>query len=287
MPTKEKPKKKRKDDARRKRKKKQRRTAKTADIHDLYQLSVQSPDIDAPFFARYHRKVAGRPARVFREDFCGTAHLASHWVTLHGENRAIGVDLDADTLDWGRRHNIAPLNEDRQSRIELVEADVRTVDTEKADIIVALNFSYSFFKTRDELRGYLSRARQALRPGGLMFLDAWGGSETQIEQEEERDVEDFVYVWDQSKFDPVKNHAICKIHFRFKDGSKIKNAFVYDWRLWSLPELQELMTEAGFRDVHVLWEGTDKKTGEGNDKYRRAARGEADPAWLAYVVGSR
>ncbi len=106
-----------------------------------------------------------------------------------------------------------------------------------------------------------------------------------IEQEEERDVEDFVYVWDQHDFDPVSHHAVCKIHFRFKDGSKIKNAFTYDWRLWTLPELQELMTEAGFEDVHVLWEGTDKKTGEGNSKYRRCARGDADPAWIAYVVG--
>ena len=261
------------------------RTAKTSDRHELYQLSVQAPEVDAPFFAKYHLKVTGRPARVLREDFCGTAYLAAHWVTLHRENQAIGVDLDGPTLDWGRKHIIAALDEGQQARIELHRADVSLVRTAACDVIVALNFSYSFFMTRETLRGYFEHARQDIRPGGLLMLDAWGGSETLVEQEEERDVEDFVYVWDQHRFDPMTHISECRIHFRFRDGSEMKNAFRYTWRQWTLPELTELMREAGFDDVHVLWEGTDRKTGEGNGIYRRANRGEADPAWIAYVVG--
>ena len=47
------------------------------------------------------------------------------------------------------------------------------------------------------------------------------------------------------------------------------------------------MEEAGFMDVHVLWEGTDHDTGEGNGVFRRVKRGDPDEAWIAYVVGRR
>ncbi|MFN7589412.1 MAG: hypothetical protein ACK5UQ_13115, partial [Planctomycetota bacterium] len=68
-------------------------TARTADRHVLYQLSVQAPETDARFYDRWFRKYAGRPLRLLREDFCGTAVLACHHVKRHPENRAIGVDL--------------------------------------------------------------------------------------------------------------------------------------------------------------------------------------------------
>jgi SAM-dependent methyltransferase len=276
---------KKKDKAKRKSKKKDKRTAKTADRHELYQLSVQAPEVDAEFFAKYHRKVTGEPARILREDFCGTGYLASHWVTRHRDNRAIGVDLDAPTLDWGRTYNIEPLEDHQKERIELIQQDVRTVRTDTCDVLAALNFSYSFFETRDELRAYMMHVKQDIRPGGLLILDAWGGGDTQVEQEEERKVEDFYYVWDQHKFDPLTYHSDCRIHFRFKDGTEIRNAFRYEWRQWTLPELLELMAEAGYADPHVLWEGTDRKTREGDGKFKRVKRGEADPAWIAYVVG--
>ena len=65
----------------------------------------------------------------------------------------------------------------------------------------------------------------------------------------------------------------------------MRNAFVYDWRLWTIPELRDLFGEAGFRDVHVLWECTNLKTGRGNGIYRRISHGHADSAYIAYVVG--
>jgi len=43
----------------------------------------------------------------------------------------------------------------------------------------------------------------------------------------------------------------------------------------------------GFRDVHVLWEGTDSRTWSGNGVFRRVRRGEVCPAWIAYVVGRK
>ena len=52
-------------------------------------------------------------------------------------------------------------------------------------------------------------------------------------------------------------------------------------------DLREVMEETGFEDVHVLWEGTDRETEEGNGVFRRVKKGEACEAWIAYVVGQR
>ncbi len=261
--------------------------AETVELHDLYEKSVQGPEEDSKFFSNYYKKLTGNTARVFREDFCGTATLSCHWVQLHKENRAIGVDLHGPTLDWGRQRHVAAMTSDQQSRIELIEADVRAVTEPKADILAALNFSYCVFKKRADLREYIANCYESLADGGILCCDSWGGSETQVEQEEEREVEDFTYIWDQHKFDPLTYETTCKIHFEFKDGSRIDDAFVYEWRLWTLPELRELYEEVGFKDVHVLWEGTDEETDEGNGEFERIEVGDADDAWIAYVVGRK
>ena len=79
----------------------------------------------------------------------------------------------------------------------------------------------------------------------------------------------------------------CYIHFRFPDGSRMNRAFSYHWRLWTLPELRELLLEAGFRSATVYWEGTDPKTGEGDGIYSPATVGDADPGWVCYLVAEK
>lgn len=268
-------------------KKKRKLTARNADKHDLYQKSVQAPDVDARFLARLYKKANKKPARLFREDFCGTAILSCEFVRRHSKNRAMGIDLDGPTLDWGRKNNLRELSKDQRQRVQLIQDNVLNVQSPKADIIAAMNFSYSVFKTRKDFGAYISNAYRSLETGGLFVLDAWGGAQSQELMEERKRVSGFTYVWDQCDFDPVSHHIVCKIHFEFRDGSRMKNAFIYDWRLWTLPEMQELMSEAGFRDVHILWEGTEKKTGSGNGVFRRVTRGGDELAWIAYVVGQK
>jgi len=261
--------------------------AKNADKHILYEKSVQAPVDDAHFFARYYKKYTGEPLRRFREDFCGTSILSCAFVKHHRDNRAVGVDLHGPTLDWARAHNVDELDASQQERIELIQGDVLEVRDPKVELTAALNFSYSVFKTRRELGRYFANAYRGLRPGGLFVLDAWGGGQSQFIMEERRRVENFTYVWDQADFDPISAEILCKIHFEFRDDSRMRNAFVYDWRLWTLPEMRELMEEAGFTDIHVLWEGTDRKTMEGNGVFRRVRRGGDEEAWIAYVIGKR
>jgi len=257
------------------------------DKFELYLDSVQTPEKDAWFLSRRFRKLTGRPLRTLREDFCGTANLLCEFVRLHPGNKGIGVDSDSKPIRWCKANNFKRLKASQQERISLHHADVLKVRTGTVDMIVALNYSYSVFHTRALLLKYLKAARKSLVPQGVFLLDVHGGSSVPIEDQEVWNLDHFQYVWEVSKFDPISHRILCKIHFGFPDGTQLRNAFVYDWRLWTLPELRELFEAAGFRNVHVLWEGTDSQTDMGNGVLRRIQKGHADGAWYAMVVGQK
>ncbi|MCB9876227.1 MAG: class I SAM-dependent methyltransferase [Planctomycetes bacterium] len=268
--------------------KKPKLTARNADKHVLYQLAVQAPELDAKIYSRWFKRYTGRDLRVLREDFCGTAVLACHHVKRHPDNVAIGVDLDGPTLDWGREHNVARLlDQEQQQRLTLLQENVLDVQAPKADAILALNFSYSVFNTREQLGAYLKNCYRSLKPGGVLYLDSWGGPDVLKKKTDKRRVKGFQYHWEQRLYDPISHRIVCAIHFAFPDGTKLKDAFVYDWRLWTLAELRELFVEAGFEDTHVLWEGTDPKNGGGNGKFTRKEKGDMDECWITFVVGRK
>jgi SAM-dependent methyltransferase len=258
--------------------------ARQADRYDLYQRSVQMPDEDVAFLQRVFRNHYGRPARRLREDFCGTALLACRWAASHRENEAWGVDLDPEPLAWGREHNQAALRPEQSRRVHLVRGDVRDSRGPRVDITVGFNFSFFLWKTRPELLRYFRAARTTLRREGLFVIDAYGGGDSQRRAEDIVEHPDFEYVWDQYAFDPISHHVINYIHFRFPDGSRIQRAFRYDWRLWTLPELRELLEEAGFSKVEVYWEGTLGDTEEGNGIFTLRKVAPDDPAWITYIV---
>jgi hypothetical protein len=266
--------------------KKKPKMAERADIHELYEAAVQCVEPEIEFLQKTFRELKGRDAKSFREDFCGTASASCEWVRTGDDHYAIGVDIDGEVLDWGRRNRVGKLPEAKRPRVQLLKEDVMSVTTGSVDIVGAFNFSYWTFKTRDQLRNYFSRVRDALVDDGVFFLDAYGGSEAYVVQKEKTKYDGFTYIWDQAEFEPVTARAVCHIHFKFPDGSKIKRAFSYDWRLWTLPELRELLEEAGFSKVAVYWEGTDEE-GEGNGEFSEDAAGEADPAWIAYILAQR
>lgn len=251
--------------------------AKTADRHQLYQLSVQSVDFEAHFFHRTFKKYRKRLALSLREDFCGTALLSATWVNSHPQRTAVAVDIDPKVLAWGQENNVAPLGEAAE-RLQLRQADVRSKHREKFDIINAMNFSYWIFTTRDEMRDYFAQVRKGLVDDGIFFLDLYGGWSAQEPKQEPRKIRGgFTYVWDQASFDPIHNRVVNHIHFEFKDGSRLKRAFTYDWRFWSLPEIRELLLEAGFSQVEVYWEND-------GDLRRRRRRVQNQPGWLAYLA---
>lgn len=261
--------------------------ADKSDRHELYEASVQDPESELEFVAETFEEVTGRRLKRIREDFCGTANTACYWVASGKDHEAVGVDLDGEVLEWGTEHHVAALEASARQRIELIEEDVLTVETEPVDALLAMNFSYYLFTSRDLLRAYFERARQALVDDGILFLDSFGGYDAHRELEETTEYDDFSYIWDQASFDPINHYMTCQIHFEFPDGSRLDRAFEYHWRLWTLPEIRELLLEAGYSSATIYWEGTDEETGEGNGIYEPAESGEADAGWICYLVAQK
>lgn len=270
-------------------------TAETADRHDLYELSVQNVESEIDFIIEAFSEIRGREPRLLREDFAGTFASCCEFVQRHAENRAVAIDLDQPTLDWGVEHNLGPLSSDQKERVRWFCRDVRTPGDEgqRVDTVLAMNFSYWIFQQRSELRAYFKSVLDSLGEDGVFFLDFYGGFEAMSEQEEDREISDpetgkraFTYVWDQHSYNPITGEMQCYIHFKFRDGTKLHRAFDYNWRLWTLPEIREILAEAGFVNVTVHCEGTDED-GEGDGVFEPATECDADAAFICYVTAEK
>lgn len=252
--------------------------------HDLYELCVQSPRHAVPLL----RVVHGGEPRVLGEDFAGTAALSHLWVEWVEGGRAIAVDLDPETL------RVRP----DDPRVLKLVGDVRTATRpaeHDADVIFVGNFSIGELHTRDELLEYLQHARSRLRPGGVFVCDTYGGETAFLVGSVERDhwTEDgrrVRYTWEQREADPLTGMVVNALHFRVDRGGEVEqtmhDAFIYRWRLWSVPELRDAMREAGFASTEVHDHVPDAVDDDGNVYATPIRSGdEVDASFIVLVVG--
>ncbi len=272
-----------------KRKKRKKTQADRADKFVLYQKSVQTPDHEVEFFEQAYKDANRRKPLVLREDFCGTFAVCCEWVKSNPRRTALGVDYCDETLQWGRDHNLAKLTDAEQKRVRLVQQDVRKRNRPPADILAAQNFSFWIFKTREEVVNYFKIARSNLNQKGIMIMDMMGGGECYEEElVDKRTIKKgkngFKYLWKQHTFNPVNADARFSISFRFADGSKLKDAFIYEWRFWTIPEVREMLAEAGFRESHVYWETEDEDDEDADGDWVRGEEAPSNPSWICYIV---
>lgn len=264
--------------------------AEQADAHQLYEMSVQCAEAEIDFVDATFQQLRKRKARLLREDFCGTANVCCEWVKRRRSNRAIGIDLDPQVLEWGQLNNLPSLTQAQQKRIELQCRNVLKAKTEAPDIISAMNFSYWLFMDRKHLKRYFRGVRKALAEDGILFMDAYGGYDSFRVIAEEREIEargwKFTYIWDQESYDPISGRLVCHIHFAFPDGSRLNKAFRYEWRLWTLPEIRDLLQEVGFDRVTVYWQGWDED-GEPDGDFQPAEAGEPEAGWICYLTAEK
>ncbi len=256
------------------------------DKYDFYKRSVQSPDSDVEFFLKTYRELKSREPMSLREDFCGTFLVCCEWVKLSKKFKAFGVDLDPEPLSYGRTHYLPKLKSEEQKRVKTMEANVLGPQLPRVDISVACNFSYFIFKSRNLLKKYFANCLKHLNSNGILVLDCFGGSDCQDEIVDETKFRKFTYYWHQESFDPVSNNAIFHIHFKPKGQKKVQNVFSYDWRMWTIPELREVLSEVGFKRSHIYWEGTNR-SGGGDGKFKRTEKGEACASWIAYIIAEK
>ena len=255
------------------------------DKYEMYQRAVQEPEADVEFIEEIFEEWFGRTPLTLREDFCGASYMAYEWVASEPSREAWGIDLDDEPLEWGRRNNGARLDPGQADRLTLVQGDVLTAKHAAVDVVVAFNFSFYTFKTRDELLEYFRVAHANLGTTGMFVLDIYGGPEAQELVEETTEYKKFSYIWDQDEFDPIQSRMKCYIHFEAPNGERIERAFSYDWRLWTIVELREILADAGFAATEVYWEGVEEETGEGDGEFERTESAENTESWIAYVVG--
>lgn len=261
-----------------------RKAPENFDKYSYYRRSVQAPDTDVEFFRDTYRELKGRNPVTLREDFCGTFSICCEWTKLGPKNRAHGIDLDYEPIQYGIAHYLPQLSKSQRERVEIHQENVLNPELPRADVICAMNFSHYIFKERSALKAYFENCAATLHSGGILITDAFGGSLCQHGNEEKTKHRGFTYYWDQESFDPISNHAVFHIHFKIDGHKKIEKVFSYDWRMWSIPEIRELMLEAGFAKTHVYWEGS-TRSGTGNGVFARTEQGEECDAWIAYIVG--
>ena len=259
---------------------------KKFDKYWYYRHSVQSPELDLRFMRKCYRTLRRKEPYVFREDFCSTFALSCEWVKMGPLYKSVAVDIDSQPLKYGKEKYLLHLKPHQQKRVRVINTNVLNKNTAKADIIGALNFSYFTFKKRVELKKYFFNCLKLLNSNGLLIIDCFGGTQCFEKNEEQTDYGSFIYFWDQRSFDPITHHSLFHIHYKRKGEKKQNRAFSYNWRLWMIPELKDLLQEVGFHKVHIYWEGTDKK-GEGNGHFTRRKKGEECESWIAYIVSEK
>lgn len=250
----------------------------------LYETAVQSTDVDIDFFPRLFRSRTGRLPLALREDFCGTFSLCTAWASSHARRTALGLDLAKAPLAHGRKHHLGKLPAAARKRVTIRRQNVKS-RTKPADLIVAQNFSYFTFHSRDDLIRYFKYCHASLVGDGMLLVDIFGGPEAEtlpLERKRFRDPRtgSFEYFWELHDFNPIDRIANFSIHFRLSDGTALPHAFRYRWRLWTIPEVREMMRAAGFQHTEVLWEDDD-----GNNI--RTERAENEPTWLAYIIAGK
>ncbi|KAL0053618.1 hypothetical protein WJX82_008407 [Trebouxia sp. C0006] len=255
------------------------------DRHELYQKAVQSPAGDISYMVKFFRQYVGLQVPLhLREDFSGTSLICATWCKSDVRRTALGVDIDREALQWGWRHNGQAMLGQAESQMCLLEANVledlstypnvgRAIAdgnsqeptdqaqldqhvSRPADIICALNFSVFLLDSRQDVVKYFQLARAAMNSedGSIFLLDMLGGhaGESSMKLRRQNEITGLSYLWEQAKYDPVKRQLTCHISLKNPQTSQVmKHAFTYHWKLWTIPEVLEMLQEAGFAEVHV------------------------------------
>jgi SAM-dependent methyltransferase len=277
---------------------------------ELYRWAVQDPETHAVILrTMYECLRPGLHPLVLREDFAGTSAESVAWVILEHGRRAIAIDRDGPTLEWAQRRAFRLLGA-LASKIEFVNGDARRVGppgVPPADIISVLNYSILYQREPEELLSYLRHAISGLAPDGILVFNLFGG-EAAVQPRTSRHrvtpnprlstespIPVFEYLWEIRSYDRASQRLDCRIHFEVPDQGEperkreLRDAFRYDWRLWSVRELVEACADAGFSDVQV-WRHTYDPSKGGAGIFLGSVEPDSLAAlekWNAYIVACR
>lgn len=251
--------------------------------YDFYERSVQNAEGEVSFMHDEYKRIYKRSPFIFREDFCGTGAMSCEWVKADKRCQAFGIDLDPEPVEMGKIRHFSKLKPEEKKRMHYMLKDVMTVKTPKVDVVCAFNFSYFIFKERKTLLKYFKAVRKSLNKESVFFLDIFGGPESQTLVTDEKKLKNLTYYWECQRFNPFTHDCLFAIHFKDAKGKKHKDVFTYNWRFWTMPEVRDILKEAGFSKTLVYWEGDDKN-GNGNGIFKPNESPENCDAWVSYIA---
>lgn len=266
---------------------------------DLYERCVQN----APAAVELLLAIHGRSPKRLGEDFCGSAAVSRAWTARSTKHRAVALDLHAPTLAFAAARTPKP----HAPRLALVHGNAlscplsRLGGTAALDILFVGNFSIGEIHDRDDLVAYLKRCRRRLRTRGVFVCDTYGGPTAFAAGSMQRTLPGpashpgttIRYTWQQRQADPLTARVENALHFRLLHGREVvedlPDAFVYRWRLWSIPELRDALADAGFAHTDVYDQLPDAQDAEGRYHLRPLTQGDdlndRDEGYVVCIAG--
>ncbi|MFI4916274.1 MAG: hypothetical protein ACIAS6_07210 [Phycisphaerales bacterium JB060] len=264
--------------------------AQSPTAQDLYEICVQSPEHVVDLL----RAVHGDEPTLLGEDFAGSGAVSRVWVAQSDAHHACCVDHDAEALA-------------RCDGVERIQTRVGDVKNESASVeaLWVGNFSIGYHHDRPSLVAYLKHVCARLAPGGVFVCDTYGGETAFITGEVHRfhllpanlspDGKGgwrVRYTWEQREANPLTGMVTDALHFRIERAGVIHaeypDAFIYHWRLWSVPELRDAMIEAGFARTAVYNQLPDAVDDQGRPYIEPIVdTGDLDDSFIVCVAGRR
>ena len=218
-------------------------------LFDLYELCVQAPELEARFLRSLH---GGRPLTL-GEDFAGPVGVGRAWLALDPAHTVVATDADPLPLEHAERRLRKAMPGAGPRLVRRVNDVLETGD--RSDVIAAFNFAVCELHSRDRLVTYFRHALFRLNAGGVLAVDTYTSPDAMSPGESVQTVQTYFglveYRWRQVSADPATGRVVNAIDFTLPDARRFEDAFVYDWRLWSAPEIRDAMREAGFRTTEV------------------------------------
>ncbi|XVF05192.1 hypothetical protein REPUB_Repub05bG0150600 [Reevesia pubescens] len=233
----------------------------------LYQQSVQSPKGDISYLQKFFLMyVGGRLPLHLQEDFCGTALFRIslfHGNVLKSHEAKLVSFMPQELI-----RNIQLEESDNNSKIAAIDPNMHEGSTSLSneesikaeskipaqDIVCAFNYSCCCLHKHTELVLYFKHVLEALsRKGGIFVMNLYGGMSSEQSLRLQKRFPNFRYTWEQAEFDIIERKTRISLQFHLqKKQKRLRHAFSYSWRLWSLPEINDCLEEAGFRSV-LFW----------------------------------
>ena len=217
----------------------------------LYDALMDDVDYDAwaEFYLALIGRMGGQP-KALCDCACGTGSMSVRFARRG--LRVTGVDRSGDMLELARqkalRHGVQAM---------FVRQDMCALELPRpVDAIVCACDGVNYLLNDDRLRAFFSRAREALKPGGVLAFDISSAHKLQYTLGNNffgEDRDDIAYLW-SNRFDESTRTVTMDLTFftRDRDGRYRRFDELHVQRAHEPEHLSALLTGCGFTGVQVF-----------------------------------